>query len=100
MCFGGAARAANQARQQAAFDAQQMRNQMESDRSAMQAEAAKNREEVGRTAAPPAPYRLKGANSPANVKRKKGARSTAAGATSLRIPMNTGGGASGGVNIG
>jgi len=103
MCGGGrrAAEAADAARESAANDAKKMRQQMEADREAMQREMALNREEVGRTAPAPAPYRLKSQSNPVTVKRKKANRTANVGADSLRISMNTGGGATGGgVNIG
>jgi len=101
MCFGGAAREARKARQQAARDAADLRRQMETDRAAMQQEMERNRAEAGRLAPPPAPYRTRNAANPVAVRRKKANRSAGVGTESLRIPMNMGGGASGGgVNIG
>lgn len=101
MCFGGAAREARRASQQAARDAAALRRQMEADQAAMQQEMERNRAEAGRLAPPPAPYRTRDTANPVAVRRKKASRSPGVGTDSLRIPMNTGGGASGGgVNIG
>lgn len=100
MC-GGGAREASRAREQAKKDAAAMREVMQRNQDMMKRQLEKSRKETARNAPPPNSYRTKDPTQVSTVRRKKGNRAANVGATSLRIPLNTGGqGTGGGVNVG
>lgn len=104
MCLSNK-KAIRQATAQAARDAEAARAETEKDRAAMIQQQQETRRVLGETAPPPAPYRTR-SNKPGTggVRTKKPKRTSSIGAGSLRNSLNiggpTGGGPSGGINVG
>lgn len=100
MCFS-TSKAQRQATAQAAADADAARKKSDEYRTAMMAEQQATRDVLGKTAPPPAPYRLKNKPGTGGVKtRKPNKRSSGIGIAALRNPLNTGGPKGGGINVG